>query len=292
MNRILHLFEWRLNDITKELSDIKNQGFNCIQISPIQPLKEYTYAWWSLYQPCDLTIGNSWIGSQGDLSLLCNKAENYGIKIIADVVICHMAGKNNGELKPHEMVNKELLNNKDYWLEPKIINDWNNRYEVTHYSMGLPRLNIYNHEVQNKIIKFLDGLYASGVKGFRVDAAKNIALPQEGCDFYTRVMDRYKDLFVYSELIFTDRHLLDEYSKYTMILTESECVDNKKIAYFESHDSFLDDTLGYTKNMDQNRVIDEYVIKCKYFDNTLFYNRPNTRMYMDGRVKAANLRYI
>ena len=44
--------------------------------------------------------------------------------------------------------------------------------------------------------------------------------------------------------------------------------------------------------MDQNRVIDEYVIKCKYFDNTLFYNRPNTRMYMDGRVKAANLRYI
>ena len=123
MNRILHLFEWRITDIIKELSNIKEQGFNYIQISPIQPLKELSYAWWTLYQPCDLSIGNAWIGSQGDLALLCNIAENYGIKIIADVVICHMAGKNNGELKPNKMVNKKLRETKEYWLEQQMISD-------------------------------------------------------------------------------------------------------------------------------------------------------------------------
>ena len=44
-NRILHLFQWKLKDIENNLEIINNQGFNMIQISPIQPLKEYTYVW-------------------------------------------------------------------------------------------------------------------------------------------------------------------------------------------------------------------------------------------------------
>ena len=38
-NRILHLFQWKLKDIENNLEVISNQGFNMIQISPIQPLK-------------------------------------------------------------------------------------------------------------------------------------------------------------------------------------------------------------------------------------------------------------
>ena len=76
-NRILHLFQWRLKDIENNLEVISNQGFNMIQISPIQPLKEYTNVWWTLYQPCGFTIGNNWIGSKKDLISLCNKAKIF-----------------------------------------------------------------------------------------------------------------------------------------------------------------------------------------------------------------------
>ena len=38
--KILHLFQWRINDIIPELKTIKNQGFDAIQISPIQGTKD------------------------------------------------------------------------------------------------------------------------------------------------------------------------------------------------------------------------------------------------------------
>lgn len=37
--RILHLFNWRLKDIVNQLDTIKMQGFDAIQINPLQPLK-------------------------------------------------------------------------------------------------------------------------------------------------------------------------------------------------------------------------------------------------------------
>ena len=36
---ILHLFQWKLADIEKNLLTIKEQGFNSILISPVQPFK-------------------------------------------------------------------------------------------------------------------------------------------------------------------------------------------------------------------------------------------------------------
>ena len=38
--KILHLFQWRINDIIPELKTIKKQGFDAIQISPIQGTKD------------------------------------------------------------------------------------------------------------------------------------------------------------------------------------------------------------------------------------------------------------
>ena len=99
MNRILHLFEWRLNDITKELSDIKNQGFNCIQISPIQPLKEYTSSFFNREEHNRLTlelIDSGYIDKE-DLQLyyyddffeeLINKGKKIAKVIGRDIVTC------------------------------------------------------------------------------------------------------------------------------------------------------------------------------------------------------------
>ena len=50
--RILNVFDKRLTDIIYMLDDIKWQGFNVVQISPLQPTKEEgSGAWWMLYQP-------------------------------------------------------------------------------------------------------------------------------------------------------------------------------------------------------------------------------------------------
>ena len=45
--RIMQCFNWRLKDIIPNLEQIKEQGFDAIQINPIQRLKEDGLKeWW------------------------------------------------------------------------------------------------------------------------------------------------------------------------------------------------------------------------------------------------------
>ncbi|MCI8569288.1 MAG: hypothetical protein HFJ11_04800 [Bacilli bacterium] len=44
--RILHLLNWRLEDVLKVLDKVKEQGFQAIQINPLQPLKEDGFDNW------------------------------------------------------------------------------------------------------------------------------------------------------------------------------------------------------------------------------------------------------
>ena len=91
--RVLHLLSWKLEDIIPILDDIKQHGFDAIQINPIQPLKdEFSNSWWMSYQPIDFKIGNRY-GNKNNLINLCNKASEKEIIIIADVVCNHMAGR-------------------------------------------------------------------------------------------------------------------------------------------------------------------------------------------------------
>ena len=62
--KILHLFQWKLRDIITYIPKVKEQGFDAIQISPIQGTKDNGDAWWLLYQPINLKIGNSQIGTK------------------------------------------------------------------------------------------------------------------------------------------------------------------------------------------------------------------------------------
>ena len=56
--RILHLGDWRLNDITDEvITKAKNCGFTQIQISPVQEDRGIP-DWWDRYQPISFEIGN------------------------------------------------------------------------------------------------------------------------------------------------------------------------------------------------------------------------------------------
>ena len=93
--RILSLFDCNLESIVKFLPEIKHQGFDAVQISPLQNTKDdSSREWWMLYQPINFNIGNR-IGDRDSLKYLCEEAKKYGITIIADAVFNHLASINN-----------------------------------------------------------------------------------------------------------------------------------------------------------------------------------------------------
>ena len=286
--RILHLFKWRINDIINELDNIKEQGFNAIQISPIQPSKDNSLdsPWWMDYQPIAFKIGNKY-GSKEDLINLCYSANNIGISIIVDVVCNHVASCDSGEIIPHDLVDNSLKNNKDFWKSYNKILDWENRYEVINYSMGLPSLNLSNHDLQDIIISFLNELINCGVRGFRFDAAKNIALPSEGNDFWIRVLNSLNfkdDLFNYCEVIFSSKELIDEYSKYLNVLTD--CFSSnieKTVSYVDSHDLQLE--FNVTSSLNDDIIIEQYKNLTKHYPHTLWYARPYNDTWKRSIIK-------
>lgn len=290
---ILHMFQYPLLDIVKLLPKVKEQGFTDIQITPIQPLKEINNCWWIHYQPIGFRIGNELIGNKEDLILLCNEAEKYKIGIIADVVLNHTAGATDGSIRPHEKVDKELLENPWFWKEQKKISNWKDRWEVTHRSIGLPGLNLSNYDLHKIIFRFLNELLECGVSGFRFDAAKNIELPDEGSDFWKFIPREYngKKLFNYAEIIFESKELLDRYSKYVNILSEGTCSDRSKmVAFFESHDSYLE--FGWSRKLTEDHIIKEWEILLKNSEwSVLYYCRPFTDWWMSDKIKELNYKY-
>lgn len=290
--RILHLLNWPLKDITYSLDKIASQHFDAIQINPIQPLKEDGYKeWWMSYQPCGFRIGNVY-GSKDDLIELCDKSSIYNLKIIADVVCNHMAENPNNHLMPHDKVDSVLKNNPYFWKEKKNVQNWDNRREVIDSCMGLPGLNLANHDLQDIIIDFLNELIDCGVMGFRFDAAKSIALPEEGNDFWSRVIYCLKKygLFLYGEVIFANQNLIDEYSKYLNVLTNNMGSDiSKMVKYVENHDTFLSDgPLGYTKNISSLEIAKQYAQINQIYPNTLFYARPYDNTWESNFICRAN----
>ncbi len=288
--RVLHLFNWHLSDIASSLPVVANYGFDAIQINPIQPLKdEYSSEWWMSYQPIDFKIGNKF-GSKEDLKYLCDEANNYNIRIIADVVCNHMAGDNSGALIPHENVSNYLKENPYYWKENRPVTNWDDRYEVVNYCMGLPGLNLNHPDVQFFITNFIEDLINCGVRGIRFDAAKSIALPREGCNFWEVIHNNFswRDITKYGEILFEDPNLIYEYANYIGVLTENCSLDHHRIFNFiESHDSYYH--FGYTKGMNGYEINDRYHELTKFNENTVYFARPyDNAAWQNDYVKMSN----
>jgi glycosidase len=287
-NIILHLFQWKLKDIIPHLQKIKEQGFNSIQVSPLQQNKEGD-EWWKIYQPLSFSIGNKY-GSKEDLIELCKEANTYGIKIIVDVVCNHVASRNDNPLEPHEDVDRKLTSNPYFWKERRNIKNWDNRYEVVSLCMGLPTFALDNYDLQDIIIEFLNELVDCGVGGFRFDCAKNMELPEEGSDFWIRVINGIKDkdkLYMYAEIIFSPKELVDKYCKYINVCTNSYGSDKSKlITYVESHDSVKE--FKSTNKMTDEMLTREWEVLLHNFNNVLFYARDYSDLWKSDRIREIN----
>ena len=281
--KILHLFQWRINDIIPELKTIKNQGFDAIQISPIQGTKDSGMEWWKLYQPINLKIGNEQIGSKKDLINLIQEARKYNIRIVVDIVLRHVAGDETYPLKPHRNVDPELL---PYLAEPiDGVNIDNDRWQCTRRCTGMPMLNYDDPDLMKLYKRLLDELVFIGVDGFRLDQLKHYALPEEG----GKALELFSRYNMYGEALNCSTELLNKYSKYMKILTEGIPSDiTKLVAKFESHDDYLE--FGWTKRMTDEMRLTEWNVLVNHLSgcDCLYYTRPFETLWKSEEMRKIN----
>lgn len=237
---ILHCFCWSYDTIRQNLADIKAAGYTAVQTSPVQPPKDYNDSytdtkteWWKLYQPLDLAITNgtnynSWLGTKQQLTQLCTEADNYGIKVIVDIVSNHLACNAGESLETmtgeyisylHNDVSADLKNSNYFYDNIGHCSD-DNRLQMTHGHLGMPELNTSNSYIRTKVLNLMKECVDCGVDGFRFDTTKHIELPTDDentkSDFWPTVINGINDyqtqkggtpLYIYGEI------LGDAYSK-------------------------------------------------------------------------------
>jgi len=300
--KILHLFQYPIKDITDKLDEIKESGWTSILISPVQPSKEENGLWYMNYQIISLTIGNRY-GNIEQLIELCENAHEKGLKVYTDIIITHFGNAGGGDKSfiPHEKVDNNLTQNKYFWREKKII-DYDNRYSITHHCNGLPAIRVDNFDYQDLVINFINSLIDIGFDGARLDSAKMISTPEEDFGeprnlFFKRVLENIKKpIYIFGEVIFEKKEIIDKYEKYIDVLTEfsgnSYNLNSQRTLFFiESHDTFNDENMGYTRKWDMNKIVNEYEFLVRDFQKVLFYARPNNNTWCSDRIKNINNTY-
>ncbi len=318
---VLHCFDWSYNTIKANLAAIKAAGYTAVQTSPVQPAKDYKASWtdqdgqwWKLYQPIDIKIadaGQTWLGSKAELKALCDEAEKYGIKVIADIVVNHMANitddYGNSANNRSALIPAELRNNNSYWHVNNTWADDNSRWNMTQGSIGQPDLNTGNSYIQQRVKDLLIDCINQGVDGFRFDAAKHIELPTDsGCasNFWPTVINGSQsstsnDIYYYGEILNGAGTAITNYTKYMSItdtysgdlslvsansknasgLANSNyskgAGDSKSVIWVESHDTYMGDSgsagLKNTKSVSSSTVVKAWAIVGSRANSTALY---------------------
>ncbi|WP_165872302.1 alpha-amylase family glycosyl hydrolase [Tenacibaculum sp. M341] len=169
---MLHAHTWPFDAIERAIPQIANAGFNSVQVSPVNKTKGNS-PWWILYQPCDLNIGNVVLGNEDQFRRMCQTAENYGVKIIVDAVLNHVA--DNGTSNTWSDQLDPALKRGEYFHWNGSMNNFQDRWQLTQQDLlGLPDWNTQRSDVQQLHINFLHKCIDAGADGFRFDAAKHM----------------------------------------------------------------------------------------------------------------------
>lgn len=187
---ILQAFNWTVGTITANLDNIKNAGYNAIQVSPLQVRKDVNIGgawlneWWKLYQPQSLSLTDypdcSYMGKRDDLRTLCASAKAKGIDVILDVVLNHLAGSNYETFDDQvQYFDDGIIANKD--LKHTYGSAGSSQESIVKGAIGdFPDLMTEDIRVQNLALSFLEDAMDCGISGFRFDAAKHIETPSDG----------------------------------------------------------------------------------------------------------------
>lgn len=178
---VLDMWQWSFAAIQNVLPQVAAAGYSAIQVSPVTGTKSSTslangFAWYLFYQPCNLGVGNAQLGDETAFKNLCAAAKPYGIKIIVDAVLNHVA--DNGSDGVFDPAVDSSIANYSYFHNKGTVNNiggWENRYAMTQGNLGNgPDWNTQSTTVQALHAAFLNKCVADGAGGFRFDAAKSI----------------------------------------------------------------------------------------------------------------------
>ena len=288
--KILHVFWDDLDNITYNMKNIRYAGFTAIQIPPIQPVKHpECKEFWMYYQPTDFSIRDL-----EKFKRLCDSAHTYGIKVIVDFVGRHLGGLDDGRLYPHENCNAHICSKRDYWLPPIPGSDANNRFQCTNRCWGLPAINYFNNEIVWDIhYNFLKTVltYADGI---RVDMGKHYALPYENghSEFWYMIKEVTKDKICYAECLDINQSLFNDYANYCDVLTNFVPYENKnkRVAFFESHDTYY--TWKSTCWMNDDERMRQYEQLLREYDKVLFFARPWDKLIFSDRMREVNSKFF
>lgn len=188
---ILHCWNWSFSNISANMEKIAKAGYSAVQTSPIQAAKEGTTGrsvgtnWWVYYQPAGFWIdnsGSSALGNKTEFKAMCDKAEEYGIKVIVDVVANHVG--NGGGNNFASTVDPEIKNDSSMVHTVTDNSNYTTRYENTQKCIcACPDLNTQDSRIQNKVLSYLKECIDAGADGFRFDAAKHIETAEENGGF-------------------------------------------------------------------------------------------------------------
>ena len=185
----IQMFQQKITDITLHIDKIKEQWFDFIQITPVQPTKEYNWEFWNVYQPISFSrIGNQYCKDENELKVFCDEAHKRGLKKVIDVVFGHVASKNNCYYEPNELVDEDLKN--PYFFKTKLkVRNWEDRWQCTNLNYGLACLDWKNYDLQDIEYNFLKKLIDLGADGFRLEALKHCSTDEDN-HFFKRVINR------------------------------------------------------------------------------------------------------
>lgn len=175
---IVHLFEWKFNDIASECQFLGENGYGGVQLSPVHESKvDGNYSWYLRYQPVSYKI-TSRSGTVDEFKNMVQTCMGQKILIYVDVVLNQMA-EGEGEImgSAHSVADPSKLQypavpyQADEFNEFCLIKNLSNAFEIRNCRLaGLPDLNQGKESVRSKIVEFLNELISFGVAGFRVDA--------------------------------------------------------------------------------------------------------------------------
>lgn len=314
---ILHCFAWSFKTITESMEDIATAGFSGIQTSPVNICHDGGDAgmdlfgsgkWYYHYQPIGWTIGNYQLGTRDEFIEMCNTAEEYGIKVIVDVVPNHTTKSVEALTDDFKAAvgGEDKLYHKNGLVD---ISNYSDRAQCTLQAMaGLYDINTENPAFQDYFITFLNDCISCGADGFRYDTAKHIGLADDPQDdpnlpnnFWERVtteINNADSIFNYGEVLQGDGDRIGSYidvigaataSSYganirSAIITKNLraskitdlCTGGKTdvVTWVESHDNYTEDN-GTVKNItDTHIIIGWSIIAARAEGTPLFFSRP------------------
>ncbi|CAL8142688.1 unnamed protein product [Orchesella dallaii] len=190
-NSIVHLFEWRWDDIAEECERFLGpMGYAGVQTSPVNEnavINNPYRPWYERYQPVSYNVLTTRSGNEQQFTSMVRRCNAAGVRIYVDVVINHMTGGGtcctgtggssfNGGTKEYPEYSARDFNGPESCPSSSGgIENYNDPIQVRNCELsGLRDLAAGSDYVRTHIAEFLNKLISLGVAGFRVDAAKHM----------------------------------------------------------------------------------------------------------------------